>query len=124
MAHHGSHASHATGPVGPAPQEHQVVYTTLHFDKPWSYENYLKVGGYAAWRKILAEKIPPEQIISLGDETRDIDAAREVGIRAAAVLWGYAEPEAFAHLNPDLAFATPADVVAHVAASAKMDRQP
>ena len=63
MAHHGSHASHATGPVGPAPQEHQVVYTTLHFDKPWSYENYLKVGGYAAWRKILAEKIPPEQII-------------------------------------------------------------
>lgn len=63
MAHHGSHASQATGPVGPAPQEHQVVYTTLHFDKPWSYENYLKVGGYAAWRKILAEKIPPEQII-------------------------------------------------------------
>ncbi|MFN7211369.1 MAG: NADH-quinone oxidoreductase subunit F, partial [Lysobacteraceae bacterium] len=63
MAHHGSHASHATGPVGPAPQEHQVVYTTLHFDKPWSYESYLKVGGYAAWRKILAEKIPPEQII-------------------------------------------------------------
>jgi phosphoglycolate phosphatase len=68
--------------------------------------------------------IPPEQIISLGDETRDIDSAREVGIRAAAVLWGYAEPEAFAHLNPDLAFATPADVVAYVAASAKVDRQP
>ena len=34
-----------TGPVGPAPQEHNVVYTTLHFDKPWSYENYLKTGG-------------------------------------------------------------------------------
>ena len=50
-----------TGPVGPAPQEHNVVYTTLHFDKPWSYENYLKTGGYAALRKILAEKIfgPP-----------------------------------------------------------------
>ena len=42
-----------TGPVGPAPQEHNVVYTTLHFDKPWSYENYLKTGGYAALRKIL-----------------------------------------------------------------------
>jgi hypothetical protein len=37
-----------TGPVGPAPQPHSVVYTTLHFDKPWSYENYLKTGGYSA----------------------------------------------------------------------------
>ena len=44
MAHHGHSGSHSTGPVGPAPKEHQVVYTTLHFDKPWSYENYLKTG--------------------------------------------------------------------------------
>ena len=64
MAHH-SHYSEGYGPVGPAPQEHNVVYTTLHFDKPWSYENYLKTGGYAAWRKILAEKIPPEQVIEM-----------------------------------------------------------
>lgn len=82
-------------------------------------------GKAPKFRSVLRQSgIPPGQIISLGDETRDIDAAREVGIRAAAVLWGYAEPEAFAHLNPDLAFATPADVVAHVAASAKMNRQP
>ncbi len=63
MAHHDSH--HATGPVGPAPKEHQVVYTTLHFDKPWSYENYLKTGGYSALRRILEEKIPPEQVIEM-----------------------------------------------------------
>jgi len=50
---------------GPAPQEHNVVYTTLHFDTPWSYENYLKTGGYAAWRKILSEKIPPEQVVDM-----------------------------------------------------------
>ena len=53
---------------GPAPQEHSVVYTTLHFDKPWSYENYLKTGGYAAWRKILAEKIEPAQIVDIDVE--------------------------------------------------------
>ena len=55
MAHHGSnaHSPHVTGPVGPAPKEHQVVYTTLHFDKPWSYENYLKTGGYSALRRIV-----------------------------------------------------------------------
>src|SRR3546814_8446225 len=48
-----NHHSEGYGPVGPAPQEHQAVYTTLHFDKPWSYENYLKTGGYQALRKIL-----------------------------------------------------------------------
>ncbi len=82
-------------------------------------------GKAPKFRAVLRQSgIPPEQILSLGDETRDIDAARTVGIRSAAVLWGYAGPEAFAHLNPDLAFATPTDVVAHVAASAKMNRQP
>jgi NADH-quinone oxidoreductase subunit F len=67
MADHdsNSHGSHATGPVGPAPKEHQVVYTTLHFDKPWAYENYLKTGGYSALRRILEEKIPPEQVIEM-----------------------------------------------------------
>ena len=62
MAGH-SHYSEPTGPVGPAPQEHNVVYTTLHFDKPWSYENYLKTGGYSALRKILSEKIEPAAVI-------------------------------------------------------------
>jgi NADH-quinone oxidoreductase subunit F len=60
-----SHYSDPTGPVGPAPQEHNVVYTTLHFDKPWSYENYLKTGGYAALRKILEEKIEPAAVIEM-----------------------------------------------------------
>jgi len=42
----------------------QVCYATLQFkDQPWSYENYLKVGGYEAWRKILSEKISPEAVI-------------------------------------------------------------
>src|SRR5499427_2314726 len=49
--------------VGPAPQEHQAVYTTLHFDQPWTLDNYLKVDGYAAWKKILAEKPDPATII-------------------------------------------------------------
>lgn len=82
-------------------------------------------GKAPKFRKIVrASGIPVGQMVSLGDETRDIDAAREVGIRAGAVLWGYAEPEAFAHLNPDIAFATPDQVVAFVRQSAQMDREP
>ena len=51
--------------VGPVPQEHNIVYTTLHFDRPWSYENYLKTGGYQALRKVLTVKIPPADIIEM-----------------------------------------------------------
>jgi NADH-quinone oxidoreductase subunit F len=48
---------------GPAPKEHQVVYTTLHFEKPWAMESYVQVGGYEAWKKILAEKPDPTTLI-------------------------------------------------------------
>lgn len=65
MAHHTSHASEGYGPVGPAPKDHQAVYTTLHFDKPWCYENYLKTGGYSALRRILEDKMPPADVIEL-----------------------------------------------------------
>ncbi len=43
----------------------QVCYSTLEFDEPWTFENYLKVGGYEAWKKILQEKTPPADIIQL-----------------------------------------------------------
>jgi NADH-quinone oxidoreductase subunit F len=41
-----------------------VIYTTMNFDQPWTLENYLKVGGYQALRKVLAEKIAPDTIIA------------------------------------------------------------
>ncbi len=41
----------------------QVCFTTLQYDEPWTLENYLKTGGYEAWKKILAEKTAPEAVI-------------------------------------------------------------
>src|SRR5690625_2424962 len=43
----------------------EVCFATLQFDQPWTLENYLKVGGYEAWRKILAEQTPPEEVIEI-----------------------------------------------------------
>jgi len=40
-----------------------VCFSTLQFDQPWALDSYLKLGGYQAWRKILKERIPPEQVI-------------------------------------------------------------
>ncbi|RMH20276.1 MAG: NADH oxidoreductase (quinone) subunit F [Gammaproteobacteria bacterium] len=41
----------------------EVCFQTLQFDQPWTLENYLKVGGYESWKKILREKTPQEHII-------------------------------------------------------------
>jgi len=60
---------------------------------------------------IKASGLPPSAILSIGDETRDIDAARAVGIGAGAVLWGYANPEMLMAMKPDKTFATPQDVI-------------
>jgi len=43
----------------------QVCYETRQFDEPWTLENYLAIGGYAAWRKVVEEKTPPGDIIEL-----------------------------------------------------------
>jgi NADH-quinone oxidoreductase subunit F len=41
----------------------EICFRTLHLDKPWTIATYESVGGYEQWRKILRDKIPPEQIV-------------------------------------------------------------
>src|SRR5690606_5886314 len=44
-------------------KQNLVCFRTLQFEQPWTYENYLKVGGYQSLKKILTENIPPEKVI-------------------------------------------------------------
>jgi phosphoglycolate phosphatase len=48
--------------------------------------------------------VAPAEVISIGDEVRDIEAARAVGIACGAVSWGYAAPAALQALAPDYMF--------------------
>ena len=41
----------------------EVCFTTLRFKRPWTLDNYRKVGGYQALHKILEQKIKPEEVI-------------------------------------------------------------
>ena len=42
----------------------QVCFATLGFEsESWSLKNYLKVGGYKAWQKVLDGKLKPDEII-------------------------------------------------------------
>jgi NADH-quinone oxidoreductase subunit F len=43
--------------------DHNVVFATLDAEEPWSMETYLAIDGYKAWKKILAEKTDPADII-------------------------------------------------------------
>ena len=49
--------------------EHNVVFTTLDAEIPWSMETYLSVDGYQAWKRILDEKTAQEEIISAVKES-------------------------------------------------------
>jgi phosphoglycolate phosphatase len=52
-------------------------------------------GKARALRKLIArEGWRPDQVVYVGDEVRDIEAAQRAGIRACAVSWGYADPSA------------------------------
>jgi phosphoglycolate phosphatase len=54
--------------------------------------------------------LEPQDVLAIGDEIRDIDAARAVGITAGAVAWGYTAPARLAIEKPEYLFETPADI--------------
>lgn len=55
-------------------------------------------------RAIRRTGVVPQKVISIGDEVRDIEAARAVGIACGAVCWGYAAPAALRARGPDYTF--------------------
>ncbi len=68
-------------------------------------------GKPAKFRRILKRTaVDPKQAIAIGDEARDVEAARAAGIACGAVTWGYAAPNALKALGPDLVFERMDDV--------------
>ena len=72
-------------------------------------------GKAPRYRRVLRKtKVSPSEVLSIGDETRDVVAAKKVGISAGAVLWGYANRAALTQANPDILFERPDEVLALV----------
>jgi NADH-quinone oxidoreductase subunit F len=42
----------------------QVCYRTIALDQPSAMETYERIGGYGSWRKIIAQKTPPADILA------------------------------------------------------------
>ncbi|MDE1866773.1 MAG: HAD hydrolase-like protein, partial [Thaumarchaeota archaeon] len=53
-------------------------------------------------KKLMKEKtIPHKDPIYVGDEIRDVEAAKKAGIRVIGVAWGYNTKAALQKANPD-----------------------
>ena len=52
-------------------------------------------------RVVRAEGAHQDRVLVIGDETRDVEAARQAGLASAAVTWGYATAAALAACGPD-----------------------
>lgn len=71
-------------------------------------------GKASIFRKVIRKAgTTPARTLSVGDEVRDIDAARETGCVAGAVNWGFATETILADQSPDTMFDTPGAIARH-----------
>lgn len=73
--------------------------TTL-FGKDKVLKKYLK-----------AENINPEEVVYVGDETRDIHAAKKAKAKVIAVTWGFNSTEALSEHHPDALIQQPQELI-------------
>jgi len=57
------------------------------------------------------EKLDFERVIYVGDETRDIEAAKRSKVKAIAVSWGFNSKEVLAKQNPDFLIDSPSQLL-------------
>jgi len=84
-------------------------------------ENAARIDAYACGaslfgkarrlRALLARrKVAPERALCIGDEVRDLEAARALGCPFGAVAWGYTDAAALTALGPEYLFAEPEEI--------------
>ena len=65
-------------------------------------------GKHVSLKKLMNQQgFQPENIIYIGDETRDIPAARKAGVKIAAVTWGFNSKNALQKHHPDFLLTKP-----------------
>lgn len=72
-------------------------------------------GKASKFRRVLRTlKVAPDEAVSIGDEIRDLDAAREVGLATGVVCWGYTAPDALKAQKPNHVFEAVGDIAVQV----------
>jgi phosphoglycolate phosphatase len=69
-------------------------------------------GKARAIRRLLKkEQVEPDQCLYIGDEVRDVEAAKKAGVSSAAVGWGFNTAELLLKETPTFFWAAPCDVL-------------
>lgn len=66
-------------------------------------------------RLLNRQQLHPANVIYVGDETRDIEAARRIGIQSVAVTWGFNSSQILAAENPNFLIHHPGELLQVVA---------
>lgn len=62
-------------------------------------------GKKKRFKKLLRHySLHPQEVLSIGDEIRDLEAAKMTGVKSGAVTWGYAHGESLKARHPDFTF--------------------
>jgi phosphoglycolate phosphatase len=70
------------------------------------------LGKARAMRRILRQQaVAPSEFLYVGDEVRDLEAAREAGVDVAAALWGFQSPEILERERPTHLLRQPTDLL-------------
>jgi phosphoglycolate phosphatase len=73
-------------------------------------------GKASMFHRLLREHgFKPNELISVGDEIRDIEAAQSVKVKTVAVTWGFARAEDLKKLGPDAMANTPEEIIMAIA---------
>ncbi len=67
--------------------------------------------GRVIQRILRQHRLDPKDVIYVGDETRDIEAARKIGIKVISVSWGYNSSQALAAESPDFLIHQPEELL-------------
>ena len=74
-------------------------------------------GKATAIRKLLRrEDVEPREFLYVGDEVRNVEAARKAGVDVAAVAWGYNAAELLSRHTPTYLWDNPDEARTHLAA--------
>ncbi|MBD2357855.1 HAD-IA family hydrolase [Tolypothrix sp. FACHB-123] len=57
------------------------------------------------------KQLKPQQVIYVGDETRDIEASKKANIKVIAVAWGFNSPEVLAKQKPHFLIHHPSELL-------------
>ena len=69
-------------------------------------------GKKRALRRVFAQRcVPPQQVLYIGDEVRDIEAGLAAGVHVAAVTWGSNSQALLASRSPTYLVASPAQLL-------------